>query len=98
MLLASLVSIVPLSACSANPRHVDSTERYLCNNDRHLTVTRSDKAALVLFEGRNYKLTARPGSLGERYGGTGAYLVIDDDFAAFVADQEYGPSRCTLQR
>lgn len=60
-------------------------------------VTRSKEAALVQIEGKTFKLVAKPSSLGTRYAGAGATLIIDNDFAAFVTGRDHELSGCTIQ-
>ena len=52
------------------------------------------QVAVVRTATNKFVLKKRTGSLGERFSSNEATLIIDGDFAAFVADQEKSYSQC----
>lgn len=87
--------IVAAAACSSGaPAGSDPAQHYQCSGGRTFDVIRSGQVAIVRLGERTYNLQAKPGSLGERYTDGRATLIIDGDFAAFVANDEMQLSRC----
>ena len=93
--LSAALLIAAATACSSNASGgSDPAQRYQCAGGRTFDVIRSGQIAIVRLGERIYNLQAKPGSIGERYTDRHATLIIDGDFAAFVATDEMQPSDC----
>jgi hypothetical protein len=93
--LSAALLIAAATACSLDaPASSDPAQRYLCAGGRTFDIIRSGEVAIVRLGERTYNLHAKRGSLGERYTDRRATLIIDGDFAAFVANDETQLSDC----
>ena len=73
-----LVAIAPL----APPAPVT----YRCLDDTMFTLSASPTLAIVRFRDAEYRLPRRHSSLAVKYASKTATLYLDDDFAAFIAE------------
>jgi hypothetical protein len=93
--LSAALLIAAATACSSGASGgSDPAQHYRCAGGRTFDVIRSGQIAIVRLGERIYNLQAKPGSVGERYTDRQATLIIDGDFAAFVANDETQLSEC----
>jgi hypothetical protein len=97
-LLAASAAITPAAAGATATQATsiagDETH-FVCEQGGSFTVSRSGTTALVRFGDGGYRLERRRSSIGERFSSLGATLIIDGDFAAFVAEDRLDVSGCT---
>jgi hypothetical protein len=87
---ASVVATAPVAA-------TERPMRFVCADRQWFEVTRNQNVATVRLGKREYNLRFKRGSIGQRYVGSSATLIIDGDFAAFVADDATGLRSCRLR-
>ena len=68
---------------------------FKCMDGSGLTVRYQQQTATVLVDGRSYELLRKPSNIGERFTSPLATLIIDGEFAAFVADDLHDLKGCT---
>jgi hypothetical protein len=89
--LTSLL-LLALTAGCASPLHAQRSSgpvRFECIDGQTVDVQISGSRAKVRVEGTTYALRKRPSSIGIKFVSSDAALMIDESFAAFVA--EIGP-------
>ena len=57
-----------------------------CRDGSTLTVYYQPHSATLLVDGQTYALRRKPSNVGKHFAARQATLIIDGDFAAFVAD------------
>lgn len=94
---AALLAALAVAGC-AGPRlsapHQLAEARFVCEDAVSFGVRRSATAATVSFGDGDYRLERKRSSIGERFASPGATLIIDGDFAAFVAEDRLGLDGC----
>ena len=75
------------SACASAEFAADSAAVFQCRDGSQLTVNYENRSATVLAGGHSYELVRKPSGVGERFASSRATLIIDGNFAAFVADE-----------
>ena len=59
---------------------------FRCRDGSQLSVQYQQRSATVMTGGASYALPRKPSDVGKRFASDRATLIIDGDFAAFVAD------------
>ena len=88
-----LLTLISFGSCAA-PINAAATANFKCADSRILQVQYDAKRANVIAEGRPYALPRQASGLGMRYASPTATLIIDGNFAAFVADDLYDLRGC----
>jgi hypothetical protein len=89
---AAIVIVAILESCMAPAATVRAT--YRCAGERFFTVDRTSSNAIVHYAERRFELARRPSSVGQKYASTSATLIVDGDFAVFVADHVLDLQAC----
>ena len=91
----SVACIAALALAPAHGRNPSTTE-FGCSAGLSFEVEYRDRGrvAAVRTAAREFVLSRKPGSLGERFSSGDATLIIDGDFAAFVSNEESNYSQC----
>jgi hypothetical protein len=82
------------SSCASAEFRGDTAEVFRCRDGSELTVQYQQQAATVIAGGHSYVLRRRPSNIGERFTSPLATLIVDGDFAAFVADDLHDLRGC----
>ena len=82
------------SSCASADYRRGSADVFQCSDGSELTVQFQRRTATVLAGGHSYVLVRKSSNLGERFASPEATLIIDGDFAAFVADDLHGLQGC----
>lgn len=73
----------------------DSLEvQYRCGGTSELVIRRTHAVADARFEERTYRLHRKASSLGERYSGANAAIIVDGATAVFVAGDQVRVHSC----
>jgi len=86
-----------LVAC-LSPIHAARATVFQCNGRRSISVHYHKKSVTVRALDRSYELLAKSSNLGTRFSSAKATLIIDGEFAAFVADDLLDLDGCRLTR
>jgi len=89
-LLASVISALG----GAQAHAATSAMRYACEGRQNLVVERTGATARVRLIDRVYELRRKPSSIGVKYLGSGAALIIDGPSAVFVAEDRLQFGNC----
>ena len=82
------------SSCASAEFPLKSPDVFRCRNGFELTVRYEHQFATVRTGGRSYALVRKPSNIGERFASSQATLIIDGNFAAFVADDLHHLKGC----
>jgi membrane-bound inhibitor of C-type lysozyme len=70
---------------------------YRCKGQQAFSVSRTSTAANVSFSGQQWSLQRRPSSLGIKYAGGDAVLIVDGASAVLVTNEITGLTHCKEQ-
>jgi hypothetical protein len=94
---AGLLAIACLVGCTSATSGAESSfQRFVCAGGESFGLNLTSRAATVQFGASTYNLQKKPSSLGERYTDRRATLIIDNNFAAFVTDDNMSLRDCRL--
>jgi Membrane-bound lysozyme-inhibitor of c-type lysozyme len=85
------------SSCASAKLSGGAAHDFRCRDGSELTVHYHQQTATVLVGGHSYALWRKPSNIGERFSSSRATLIIDGDFAAFVADDLHQLRGCRSQ-
>ena len=86
------------SSCASAEFGDARTDVFRCRNGSELTVRHQQQAVTVLAGGQSYALDWKSSDVGKRFASRRATLIIDGDFAAFVADDLGDLGGCRSRR
>lgn len=87
-------SILLASCATAPPIRAEAADRHFQCESSDFSVEQRGTAAVVRFGDGSYRLERKPSSIGERFASDDATLIIDGDFAAFVAEDRLDLDGC----
>ena len=86
------------SSCASAEFGDARSDVFRCRDGSELTVRYQHQTATVLAGGHSYALDWKSSDVGKRFASSRATLIIDGDFAAFVADDLDDLGGCRSQR
>lgn len=97
VLLPAWAAMVAGCASTPQSKRLEAREdrRFACASGAAFAVENSGTVAVVRFDDGSYRLQRRPSSIGEKFASPQATLIIDGDFAAFVAEDRLDVDGCT---
>lgn len=96
LMISSGLLLTLATACQtvAPARTETAGLRFQCERGSAFSVENRGTTAMVRFDDGSYRLHRNPSSLGERFTSPEATLIIDGDFAAFVAKDRLDLQGC----
>jgi membrane-bound inhibitor of C-type lysozyme len=92
---AGLLLVAPRPATGAS---LSGPVTYGCAGGKTFSVERQLRRATVVYRGARFVLPRRSSGIGTRYASREATLIIDGDFAVFVAPNALDLNACRARR